>query len=80
MTGIDLDGRVAIVTGAGGGLGRSHALALAQRWAKVVVKDVGVDGPSADAVVAEIAAEGGEAVANHASVADPGRGPRSSRR
>jgi len=76
MTEITLDGRVAIVTGAGGGLGRSHALALARRGAKVVVNDVGDpgepagDGPSATAVVDEISAAGGRAVANQASVAD----------
>jgi NAD(P)-dependent dehydrogenase (short-subunit alcohol dehydrogenase family) len=64
---IDLGGRVAIVTGAGGGLGRAHALLLAQRGAKVVVNDLG-DG--ADAVAAEIAAAGGQARAFRGSVAD----------
>ncbi|MBX3155666.1 MAG: SDR family NAD(P)-dependent oxidoreductase [Deltaproteobacteria bacterium] len=71
------DGRVAIVTGAGGGLGRSHALLLASRGAKVVVNDLGGsftgDGKSssaADAVVAEIKEKGGEAVANYDSVED----------
>lgn len=73
MSEIDLDGRVAIVTGAGGGLGRSHALALAARGAKVVVNDLGSpvgDGPSAKAVVAEIEQSGGTALENTASVAD----------
>ena len=60
------DGRVAIVTGAGGGLGRSHALALAARGARVVVNDLA----QADAVVAEITAAGGQAIANAASVTD----------
>ncbi|AFK56257.1 SDR family NAD(P)-dependent oxidoreductase [Tistrella mobilis] len=67
------DGRVAIVTGAGGGLGRCHALALAARGAKVVVNDLGADGRSSDAaaqVVAEIEAAGGEAMASGASVTD----------
>ena len=71
------DGRVAIVTGAGGGLGRQHALALAARGAKVVVNDLGgsVDGnggtpKAAQAVVDEIRAAGGEAIANGASVTD----------
>ena len=75
---IRFDGRVAIVTGAGSGLGRSHAKALAARGAKVVVNDLGVDvagggksSASADAVVAEIEAAGGTAVANYDSVADP---------
>jgi NAD(P)-dependent dehydrogenase (short-subunit alcohol dehydrogenase family) len=63
---IRFDGRVAIVTGAGGGLGRSHALALAARGAKVVVNDLA----NADAVVAEITAAGGQAIANAASVTD----------
>jgi NAD(P)-dependent dehydrogenase (short-subunit alcohol dehydrogenase family) len=61
------DGRVAIVTGAGGGLGRSHALQLAARGAKVVVNDLGL----ADAVVAEIVAAGGQALAHRGSVTDP---------
>ena len=72
---IDLTGRVAIVTGAGGGLGREHALLLASRGAKVVVNDLGAatDGTggsisAAEKVVAEIKAAGGEAVANGASV------------
>ena len=74
---IDFTGRVAIVTGAGGGLGREHALALAKRGAKVVVNDVGGarDGSggsssAAVAVVEEIKALGGEAIANGASVTD----------
>ncbi len=72
----DFEGKVAIVTGAGNGLGRSHALALAARGAKVVVNDLGgsVHGEgqsdAADAVVGEIKAGGGKAVANKASVAD----------
>jgi NAD(P)-dependent dehydrogenase (short-subunit alcohol dehydrogenase family) len=72
------DGRVAVVTGAGGGLGRSHALELARRGAFVVVNDLGsrVDGSelssdAADGVVAEIRAAGGEAVASDESVATP---------
>ncbi|MDX6626428.1 MAG: hypothetical protein QOE56_1417 [Solirubrobacterales bacterium] len=75
---IDLSGKVAIVTGAGAGLGRSHAIALAERGAKVVVNDLGaaVDGSGsdssrADLVVEEIRASGGEAVAEHSSVATP---------
>ena len=74
---IDFKGRVAIVTGAGGGLGRCHALALAARGAKVVVNDLGGarDGSggslsAAQAVVEEIRAAGGEAIANGASVTD----------
>ncbi len=74
---IRFDGRVAIVTGAGGGLGREHALELARRGAKVVVNDLGgsVDGTggsseAADTVVAEIKALGGEAIANGSSVTD----------
>jgi NAD(P)-dependent dehydrogenase (short-subunit alcohol dehydrogenase family) len=73
---IDYEGRVAVVTGAGGGLGRSHALLLASRGAKVVVNDLGGsrDGSGAgsemaDQVVQEIADAGGEAVANYDSVA-----------
>ncbi len=64
--GIDFTGRVAIVTGAGGGLGREHALALAARGAKVVVNDLG----PADDVVSEIRAAGGTAMASAASVSD----------
>ena len=73
---ISFEGRVAIVTGAGGGLGRAYALELARRGAKVVVNDLGVgrDGSgSSDAagqVVEEIRAAGGTAVANGASVTD----------
>jgi NAD(P)-dependent dehydrogenase (short-subunit alcohol dehydrogenase family) len=63
---IRFDGRVAIVTGAGGGLGRSHALALAARGAQVIVNDLG----NAEAVAAEITAAGGQAIANDASVTD----------
>jgi NAD(P)-dependent dehydrogenase (short-subunit alcohol dehydrogenase family) len=64
---ISFDGRVAIVTGAGGGLGREHALALAQRGAKVVVNDLG-DG--AQKVADEIKAAGGQAIAVSCSVTD----------
>jgi NAD(P)-dependent dehydrogenase (short-subunit alcohol dehydrogenase family) len=80
---LDFKGRVAIVTGAGGGLGRQHALALAARGVKVVVNDLGgaLDGTkdgaagtgsvtAAQAVVEEIRAAGGEAMANGASVTD----------
>ncbi|MCA6334410.1 MAG: SDR family NAD(P)-dependent oxidoreductase [Phenylobacterium sp.] len=77
MADIRFDGKVAIVTGAGGGLGRQHALELARRGAKVVVNDLGgsVDGSggssaAAEAVVAEIKAFGGEAIANGGSVTD----------
>jgi NAD(P)-dependent dehydrogenase (short-subunit alcohol dehydrogenase family) len=68
--------KVVVVTGAGNGLGRSHALAFAERGAKVVVNDLGgsVDGQgsgdSADRVVEEIRTAGGEAIPNKASVAD----------
>ena len=70
---IRLDGQVAIVTGAGQGLGRCHALALAERGAKVVVNDLGNDNgvsEHADAVVQEITAAGGEAMSHSANVAD----------
>lgn len=70
---IRLDGRVAIVTGAGRGLGRCYALALAERGARVVVNDLIESGGSAaisaaDAVVEEIRSDGGEALAHHADV------------
>jgi NAD(P)-dependent dehydrogenase (short-subunit alcohol dehydrogenase family) len=81
MTEISFAGQVAIVTGAGGGLGRTHALDLARRGAKVVVNDLGGDirgengaTTPADQVVAEIAGAGGEAVANYDSVATPDGG------
>ena len=70
--------RVAIVTGAGGGLGRQHALALANRGAKIVINDLGatrhgteVSDAAAREVVAEIEAMGGQALASSASVTDP---------
>lgn len=75
---ISFDGRTAIVTGAGGGLGREYARELARRGARVVVNDLGgsVDGTgsgtrAADVVVTEITDAGGEAVANYDSVSDP---------
>ena len=73
---MSVEDKVAIVTGAGGGLGRQHALLLAKHGAKVVVNDLGgtVDGSgsgdAADAVVEEIRASGGKAIANKASVAN----------
>jgi NAD(P)-dependent dehydrogenase (short-subunit alcohol dehydrogenase family) len=81
MSEIRFDGRVAIITGAGGGLGRSHALELARRGAQVVVNDLGgaMDGTgsgsaAADLVVKEIQESGGTAVANYDSVATPDGG------
>jgi len=78
MPELRFDGRVAIVTGAGGGLGRGHAIELARRGAAVVVNDLGgsVDGQgqsesAAQRVVDEILAFGGQAVANYSSVATP---------
>ena len=78
MADLGFDGKVAIVTGAGGGLGRQHALLLARRGALVVVNDVGgaVDGTGdsatpAEQVVEEIKAAGGEGVADANSVATP---------
>jgi NAD(P)-dependent dehydrogenase (short-subunit alcohol dehydrogenase family) len=74
-----LEGKVAIVTGAGRGIGREHALALAQAGARVVVNDLGgslagegADATPAQSVVDEIAAAGGEAVSNDADVSDFG--------
>jgi NAD(P)-dependent dehydrogenase (short-subunit alcohol dehydrogenase family) len=76
MTGI-CEGRIAIVTGAGRGLGREHALELARQGAKVVVNDLGTSGSGegassgpAEDVVAEIQALGGEAIANASDIAD----------
>jgi NAD(P)-dependent dehydrogenase (short-subunit alcohol dehydrogenase family) len=72
----EFEGKVVAVTGAGGGLGKAHALEFARRGARVVVNDLGgsVDGDgagdAADQVVAEIKAAGGEAIANKASVSD----------
>jgi NAD(P)-dependent dehydrogenase (short-subunit alcohol dehydrogenase family) len=78
MADLGFDGKVAIITGAGGGLGRSHALELAKRGALIVVNDLGgsMDGTggsetAAQKVVDEIKAAGGEAVANYDSVATP---------
>ncbi|MDV2468404.1 SDR family NAD(P)-dependent oxidoreductase [Acinetobacter chinensis] len=75
MSELRFDGRAAIVTGAGGGLGRQHALTLAARGCKVVVNDLGggahgsgQSSSAADKVVEEIRAAGGEAVANYDSV------------
>ena len=78
MAELGYDGKVAVITGAGGGLGRSHALELSKRGALIVVNDLGgsVDGQggshtAAQQVVDEIAAAGGEAVANYDTVATP---------
>ena len=79
MSTLRYDGQVAIITGAGNGLGRAHALLFGSRGAKVVVNDLGggvsdVDGAKganpADKVVEEIRAMGGEAVANYDSVTE----------
>ena len=78
MDQIRFDGRVAVITGAGGGLGRAHALLLARRGAAVVVNDLGgsVNGAGGDdaaarRVVAEIEAAGGRAIANFDDIATP---------
>ena len=80
MSTLNFDDKVVIVTGAGNGLGRSHALAFAARGARVVINDLGgsatgegADRSAADKVVDEITAAGGEAVANHESVTDGDR-------
>ena len=72
---LDFEGKVAIVTGSGGGIGKGYALELAKRGAKVVVNDLGgaVDGSggslsAAETVVQEIEAAGGDAIANGANV------------
>jgi len=77
---VSLQGRVVIVTGAGGGLGRAHALLFAARGARVVVNDLGgsaqgegANASAADQVVAQIRAAGGTAVANHDSVTEGAR-------
>src|ERR1700710_1483754 len=77
MSDLRYDNRVAIITGAGNGLGRSHALLLASRGAKVVVNDLGgsaqgagKSSAAADKVVEEIKAAGGQACANYDSVED----------
>ncbi len=74
---IQFEDKVVIVTGAGGGLGRAHALLFAQHGARVVVNDLGgstqgegANASAADKVVAEIRAAGGTAVANYDSVTD----------
>ncbi len=81
MADLGFDGKVAIVTGAGGGLGKQHALLLASRGAQVVVNDVGgsvsgegSDKAPADAVVEEIRTQGGEAVSDNHSVSTPDGG------
>ncbi len=81
MSDIRFDNRVAVITGAGGGLGKTYALELSRRGAKVVVNDLGGkhDGTGANtsmanATVAEITAAGGTAIANHDSVATPAGG------
>jgi NAD(P)-dependent dehydrogenase (short-subunit alcohol dehydrogenase family) len=78
MSDIRFDGRVAVITGAGGGLGRTYALEIGRRGGKVVVNDLGgkADGTGAgtsmaDAVVKEIVELGGQAVANYDSVSTP---------
>ena len=62
----DMAGQIAVITGAGGGLGRAHALALAKRGVKIVVNDLG----NARGVVDEITAAGGEAVADSTDISD----------
>src|SRR6478736_10573102 len=77
-TEIDFSGRVVVITGAGGGIGRAHAELMARRGASVVVNDVGRDvhgegptGSAAQAVVDAIRAEGGEATASADSISTP---------
>ena len=77
MTDVRFDDRVVVITGAGNGLGRTYALEMGKRGAKVVVNDLGgsafgdgADKAAADVVVDEIKASGGEAVANYDSVTD----------
>jgi NAD(P)-dependent dehydrogenase (short-subunit alcohol dehydrogenase family) len=76
VTAPSLSGQVAIVTGAGTGLGRAYALQLASQGASVIVNNRTTNGPSADRVVAAIRARGGEAVANYECVEEPDAGRR----